>query len=208
MPTNAGKSGSTLSGEFWGGLLDGVSGTLGFPHERRVSLMFVTMQISAMGVKRTLLRRLLGGGRFALASRREVFASLGVSCTATTSSTPSRRCRLNGALHDELLLVIGLAPCLGDKLVSGTLRDAPRYRRISEWRWRLLRVHYTGGLSRLVRSGRGERRACSPRLKRRRTSEQHARCTCSRCTACSEVEVDYFVFLPGEPDQPPQAHYT
>ena len=33
MPTNAGKSG-TLSGEFWRGRLDGVSGTLGFPLER------------------------------------------------------------------------------------------------------------------------------------------------------------------------------
>ena len=29
---STGKSGSTLVGEFWGGCLDGVSGTLGFPH--------------------------------------------------------------------------------------------------------------------------------------------------------------------------------
>ena len=39
MP-NAGKSGSTLAGEFQGGRLDGVSGTLGFPLTRRVSLCF------------------------------------------------------------------------------------------------------------------------------------------------------------------------
>ena len=71
MPTNAGKSGSPLSGEFLG-RLDGVAGTLGFPLERLVSRMLVTMLISAVGVNRTLLRRLLGGWAFALALRREV----------------------------------------------------------------------------------------------------------------------------------------
>ena len=29
-----------------------------------------------------------------------------------------------------------------------------------------------------------------------KATEQHARCTCSRCTVCSEVEVDHIVFLP------------
>ena len=115
MPPNAGKSGSTLSGEFWGGRLDGVSGTLGFPLERQVSLMLVTMLISAMGVNRTLLQRLLGGWAFALVFQREVFASLDVSYTAT-SLPPSRRCRLKGALFDELLLVTGLAPPLETSL--------------------------------------------------------------------------------------------
>ena len=33
-------------------------------------------------------------------------------------------------------------------------------------------------------------------MERRRTSEQHARCTYSHCTACSEVEMDHIVFLP------------
>ena len=75
-PTNAGMSGSTLSGEFWGGRLDGVSGTLGIPLERRVSLMLVTMLISATGANRNLLRRLLGGWTFTLALRREAFACL------------------------------------------------------------------------------------------------------------------------------------
>ena len=63
IPTNAGKSGSTHSGELWGGRLDGVAGTLGFPLERRVSLMLVTMLMAAMGVNRTPTRRLLGGWR-------------------------------------------------------------------------------------------------------------------------------------------------
>ena len=49
MPTNAGKPGGTLSGEF-SGRLDGISGTLGFPLESRVSLM----------LNRTLLQRILG----------------------------------------------------------------------------------------------------------------------------------------------------
>ena len=51
-PTDAGKSGSTLAGEFWGGHLDGVSGTLGFPLARRVSLMPISMLVVAMGVSR------------------------------------------------------------------------------------------------------------------------------------------------------------
>ena len=72
-----------------------------------VSFMLVTMLISAVGVNRTLLRRLLGGWAFAL--RREVFASLDVCYTAATSLPPRRRRRLIGVLLDELLLVAALA---------------------------------------------------------------------------------------------------
>ena len=82
----------------------------GFPLERWVSLMLVTVLISAVGVNRTLLRRLLGGWAFALAFRRAVFASRDVSYTAAIALPPSRGCRLNGALLDELVLVTGLAP--------------------------------------------------------------------------------------------------
>ena len=60
-----GFSGSTLTGEFWEGGLDGISGTLGFPLERRVSLM--------------LTQRFLEGWAFALAYRREASACLDVS---------------------------------------------------------------------------------------------------------------------------------
>ena len=49
---NAGKSGSALSGEFWGGRLDGVSGTLGCPLERRAPFMLITMLVAAVGVNR------------------------------------------------------------------------------------------------------------------------------------------------------------
>ena len=82
------------------------------------------------GVNRVLLQRLLGGWAFAMAFRREVFVSLDASNTAATALLPRRRCRVNGALTDELVLVTWLAPL-------GTLQDAPRYGCISEWRWRL-----------------------------------------------------------------------
>ena len=59
------------------------------PHERRVSLMLITMLVAAVGVNRTLLRRLLGGWAFALAFRREAFASLDVSYTAAATLPPS-----------------------------------------------------------------------------------------------------------------------
>ena len=100
MPTNAGKSGSTLTGEFWGGHLDGVAGTLGFPLERRVSLVLITMLVAATGANRTLLQRFLGWA-FALVFLREEFACLDVAYSAAASLAPSRRCRVSGALLDE-----------------------------------------------------------------------------------------------------------
>ena len=122
------------------------------------SLMIITMLVAVVGVKRTLLQRLLGGWAFALAFRREVFASLDVSCTAAATVPPSRRCRANFALLDELLFITGLAlsfqknwraePC--EKLYN---TDAS-----PKWRWRLRCAHDAGGLARPVRFGRGERR--------------------------------------------------
>ena len=91
MPTNAGKAGSTLAGEFWGGRLDGVSGTLAFPLGRRVSLMLITMLVAAVGVNRTLLQRLLGGWAFALAFRRLVSASFCSRHFASKQTMPSER---------------------------------------------------------------------------------------------------------------------
>ena len=67
---------------------------------RRVSLMIITMLVAAVGANRTLLLRLLRGWAFALAFRREVFASLDVSYTAATLP-PSRRCRVNGGLLER-----------------------------------------------------------------------------------------------------------
>ena len=54
----------------------GISRTLGFHLERRVSLMLSTVLIAAMGVNRTLLRRFMEVWAIALAVRREVFRQL------------------------------------------------------------------------------------------------------------------------------------
>ena len=116
MPTSAGKSGSTLAGEFWGGHLDGVAGTLGFPLERRVSLMLITMLVAATGVSRTLLQRLFGACTVIIAFLREAFVCLDVAHAAAATLAPSRRCQVKGALFGELLLVTGLAPLLETKL--------------------------------------------------------------------------------------------
>ena len=81
--------------------------------------MLMTMLVAAVGVSRTLSLRLLGGWAVALGFRREVFASHDVSKTRGTTLPPSRRCRMNGTLLDELLLVTGFAPLLRTNLPSG-----------------------------------------------------------------------------------------
>ena len=62
------------------------------------------MLVAAVGAN--LLQRFLGGCASALAF---AFASLAVSCTAAVTLPPCVRCRVNGALLNELLLVTGLA---------------------------------------------------------------------------------------------------
>ena len=109
MPTNVGKSGSTLSGEFWEGRLDGVSGILGFPLKRRVSLMLVTMVISAVVVNRTILQRLLGGWAVALAFRRSVFRQPRCVLRCIHFIAAKQTMSTERALLDELLFVTGLA---------------------------------------------------------------------------------------------------
>ena len=127
------------SEEFWGGRLDGVSGTLGFPLERRVrscssrcwSLRYRASIGPSYGVS-------LEGGHSPSLFGREAFASLDVSYTAATTLPPSRRCRLNRALFDELLLVTGLAP-----LLQMNLRAEPCETFTEDW----LRCLHVGGLA-------------------------------------------------------------
>ena len=123
--------------------------------------MLITMLVAAVGVHRTLRRRVPGGWVFAIAFRREAFGSPDVSYTAAATLPPSRRCRVNGALHDELLLVTGLAPvfqtnlraepcealCASDASPSGTggLRCA----------------RHTGSLARPVRLGWRQENTCA-----------------------------------------------
>ena len=147
MPTNACKSGSTLSGEFWGGRLDGVSGTLRFPFERRVLLVLVTMLNSAMGVNWTLLRR--GVLSPSLSDEKYSPASM-----CPTLQPP--HCRRADDVDWMVLCFMSFylskaCSFQWDKLAGRALRNTPRCRRISKRRWRLLRLHCTGGLARFVR---------------------------------------------------------
>ena len=73
------------SGVFLGGRLDGISGTIGFPLKRRVSVMLTTMLIAAVDVNQTLLQHLLGRWASDLAFPRGLFASLSVSSIATAA---------------------------------------------------------------------------------------------------------------------------
>ena len=98
MATGAGKSDSALSGglrAFWTPF-----STPNFAHDHHDASRCRGRESNALAAS------------FALAFRQEVFASLDVSYTAAATLSPSRRCRVNGALLDERLLVTGLAPSL------------------------------------------------------------------------------------------------
>ena len=87
--------------------------------------MLITMLVAADGVSRTLLRRLLGGWAFALALRREAFASLDVSYTAAAILPPSRRCRVNGTLRASTCH--WACSLVATELTSGTLQKKKLY---------------------------------------------------------------------------------
>ena len=112
--------------------------------------MLITMLVAATGANRTLLQRLLGGWALALAFWREAFACLDVAYSAAASLARSRRCRVSGALLDQLLFVTGLAP-----LLETNLRAEPCETDASQdGAGGVRRVHHAGGLARLVRFGR------------------------------------------------------
>ena len=116
MPTNAGNSGSTLSGKFWRERLDDISGTLELPLERRVSLMLTTMLVAAVGANRDMMGREEGRSARSIRQPRSV---------------------LQTALLDELLLVTGLARLLQMNLRAKPCAKTPRNGCIAEWSWRL-----------------------------------------------------------------------
>ena len=66
MPTAVSKGTADFWAEFWGGALDGIAGTLGFP--MCTSLIYVTLTGAVVGVTRTLLQQLLGPGTLLSAS--------------------------------------------------------------------------------------------------------------------------------------------
>ena len=135
--TNAGKSGSALAGEFWRGHLDGVAGTLGFPHHDACRFY--------MG-KSDALPRLLGGWAFALALGRSMCLprhephcnrDSGSNQTKLSERSSDRRASPYHGTHSSV----------GDELEGRTLREARRYGRLTRWCWRVGRVHHAGGLA-------------------------------------------------------------
>ena len=124
--------------------------------------MLITMLVAATGANRTFLQRLLGGWAFAFAFQREAFACLDVAYSAAVSLAPSRRCRVNGALLDELFLVTGLAPLLETNLRAEPCKHTLRYRCLTKRSWQVRRVQHARGLARHVRFGRRKGRARPP----------------------------------------------
>ena len=68
--------------------------------------MFAAVLVASEGVNRILLQRLLDGRVFALAFRREAFASLDVSYFAAALLPPCRRHSVKCGVLDELLLAL------------------------------------------------------------------------------------------------------
>ena len=119
-PTLCTPSNAHECGQVWqytdGRVLRRVAGPLGFPLQRRVSLVLTTMLVAATRANGTFLQRLLGRWALALAFRREAFACLDVDFSAAVSLAPRRRCRVNGALPDEVHFITGLVRLLETNL--------------------------------------------------------------------------------------------
>ena len=110
MVVSAKKCGSAFELEVWGGQLDENRGKLGFGMGRRVSLMLATG--AARGLSGHDFRRFLGLWVYALSFRREALSVLDVASVAAECFAPRRRCAVEGAVLDELLVTTFLAPLL------------------------------------------------------------------------------------------------
>ena len=95
------KSETVFKAEFWGGALDGISGSLGFPMQRRVILMYV------LGVTRRSLQQTLGAWIFALSFKREARCCLDVAFMCARKLPTRNLVPACGALLDDLLLAEG-----------------------------------------------------------------------------------------------------
>ena len=112
MVVSAKKCGSAFEHEVRGGKLDGKRGKLGFGMGRRVSLMLTTVTGAARGLSGHDLRRLLGLWVYALSFRREALSVLDVAFVAVQCFPPRRRCAVEGAVLDELLVTTFFVPHL------------------------------------------------------------------------------------------------
>ena len=116
------KGNSGFKAEFWGGALDGISGSLGFPMHCRTTLMYVTLLGALLGITRGSLQQILGAWNFALSFRREALCCLDVAFMCAMKLPTRRHTPAHGALLDDLLVVAGIAP-----LLQADLRTQPRY---------------------------------------------------------------------------------
>ena len=103
MVVSAKKCGSSFENEGWGGQIDEKRRKLGFG---------ATVTGAARGLSGHDLRRLLGLWVYALSFRREALSVLDVAFVAAKCFPPRRRCAVEGALLEELLVPAFLAPLL------------------------------------------------------------------------------------------------
>ena len=112
--------------------------------------MLATVTGAARGLSGHDFRRLLGLWVYALSFRRETLSTLDVPFVAAECFPPRRRCAIEGALLDELLVSTFLAPLLDADLRAATpspLCD----RRQSLRRWCLLDACVFGALDSSLR---------------------------------------------------------
>ena len=110
MPTKKPAGDDTAAGNVWGAHVDGHRSTVGFPVERRATLCLSALLGATIGVRREQLQQLCGVWGFVLAFRRECMSLLGISNVAARTLPSRRPCALSGALLDELLALVELAP--------------------------------------------------------------------------------------------------
>ena len=84
----------------------------GFGMGRRVSLMLATVTGAARGLSGRDLRRLLGLWVYAFSFKREALSVLNAAFVAVECFPQRRRCAVEGASLDELLVTTFLAPLL------------------------------------------------------------------------------------------------
>ena len=113
MPLSVDKGYSGTLAELWGAEIDGVTGRVGFPMERRASLILASVLGLVHGTNRAGLQQLLGGWNFVFAFRRELACVLDVADVAAQRFPPRRVSHLDGALVDELLRAASLSPLSG-----------------------------------------------------------------------------------------------
>ena len=144
MLTNAGNAGSTLTGEDASVAFrarSDSSRTPSFAHAHHAVDGCCGRKPTGLSCNATW------GGAFALAFRRGVFASLDVSCTATATLPPCRRCQAKGALLDKLLRVTGLALLLQTNL---SVKPCAKFY-ATDPSLRLRGIHHRSGMALLVR---------------------------------------------------------